>query len=157
MGTYPLKFKCTAETPFIRSFVFGVEGGVLPRWQAGAHVGVTLSNGGDRPYSLMALPSLPDGALALRILRRGVDRRLAVHARFEDRRCREDTHAGRQVLSAGRSRAHAARRARYVGKPVIDEIARHADGSHLLALWQMRQPDYPAQTGLAFLAHNYPP
>ena len=37
----------------------------------------------------------------------------------------------------------AARRARYVGKPVIDEVARNADGGHLLALWQMRRPDYP--------------
>src|SRR5260370_35465358 len=36
------------------------------------------------------------------------------------------------------------RRARSAGKPVIDEAPRCADGSHLLALWQMRQPYYPA-------------
>ncbi len=38
----------------------------------------------------------------------------------------------------------AERRARSAGKPVIDETPRRADGSHLLGLWQMRQPDYPA-------------
>jgi pimeloyl-ACP methyl ester carboxylesterase len=37
----------------------------------------------------------------------------------------------------------AARRARYADKAVIDEVARSADGSHLPALWQMRQPFYP--------------
>jgi pimeloyl-ACP methyl ester carboxylesterase len=37
----------------------------------------------------------------------------------------------------------AERRARYAGKPVIDEAVRAADGEHLLALWRMRQPDYP--------------
>src|ERR1700741_3755952 len=37
----------------------------------------------------------------------------------------------------------AARRAGYAGKPVIDEVTRGPDGSHLLALWRMRQPDYP--------------
>ena len=36
------------------------------------------------------------------------------------------------------------RRARSAGKSVIDEARRAADGSHLLALWQMRQPYYPA-------------
>jgi pimeloyl-ACP methyl ester carboxylesterase len=38
----------------------------------------------------------------------------------------------------------AKRRARHAGKPVIDEALRRADGSHLLSLWQMRQPFYPA-------------
>jgi pimeloyl-ACP methyl ester carboxylesterase len=38
----------------------------------------------------------------------------------------------------------AARRAHRAGKPVIDEVTPHADGGHLLALWKMRQPDYPA-------------
>ena len=61
----------------------------MPRWQAGAHIRVALPDGGDRPYSLMALPGLPDGALALGVLREeAVDRRLAVHACAEDRRCR---------------------------------------------------------------------
>ncbi|MGC2777440.1 MAG: PDR/VanB family oxidoreductase [Bradyrhizobium sp.] len=46
-----------------------MEDGVVPRWQAGAHVRVALPNGGDRPYSLMALPDLPEGALALGVLR----------------------------------------------------------------------------------------
>lgn len=72
MDTHPLKFKVkswTAETPWVRSLVFDVEGGVAPQWQAGAHVRVALPNGGDRPYSLMALPGLPDGALALGVLR----------------------------------------------------------------------------------------
>jgi vanillate O-demethylase ferredoxin subunit len=49
--------------------VFDVEDGVVPRWQAGAHVRVALPDGGDRPYSLMALPGLPGGALALGVLR----------------------------------------------------------------------------------------
>ncbi|WBL81394.1 PDR/VanB family oxidoreductase [Bradyrhizobium xenonodulans] len=72
MDTHPLKFKVrswTAETPSVRSLVFDVEGSVAPQWQAGAHVRVALPNGGDRPYSLMALPGLPDGALALGVLR----------------------------------------------------------------------------------------
>lgn len=38
----------------------------------------------------------------------------------------------------------AERRARHARKPVIDEAPRDANGNHLLALWQMRQPDYPA-------------
>jgi len=72
MDTHPLKLKVrsyAAETPFIRSLVFGVEDGVAPRWQAGAHIRVALPNGGDRPYSLMALPGLPEGMLALGVLR----------------------------------------------------------------------------------------
>lgn len=72
MGTHPLKLKVrsyAAETPFIRSLVFDVENGVVPRWQAGAHIRVALPNGGDRPYSLMALPGLPEGTLALGVLR----------------------------------------------------------------------------------------
>lgn len=72
MDAHPLKLKVrsyAAETPFIRSLVFDVEDGVVPRWQAGAHVRVALPNGGDRPYSLMALPDLPEGALALGVLR----------------------------------------------------------------------------------------
>jgi vanillate O-demethylase ferredoxin subunit len=52
--------------------VFGVEDGVTPRWQAGAHIRVALPNGGDRPYSLMALPGLPEDALALGVLREEV-------------------------------------------------------------------------------------
>ncbi|UFZ05684.1 PDR/VanB family oxidoreductase [Bradyrhizobium ontarionense] len=72
MDAHPLKLKVrsyAAETPFIRSLVFDVEEGVVPRWQAGAHIRVALPNGGDRPYSLMALPNLPEGALALGVLR----------------------------------------------------------------------------------------
>ncbi|WP_298873833.1 PDR/VanB family oxidoreductase [uncultured Bradyrhizobium sp.] len=72
MDAHPLKLKVrsyVAETPFIRSLVFGVEDGVVPRWQAGAHLRVALPDGGDRPYSLMALPGLPDDALALGVLR----------------------------------------------------------------------------------------
>jgi vanillate O-demethylase ferredoxin subunit len=71
MDTYPLRLKVqslAAETPFIRSLVFGVEGGAVPPWQAGAHIRVSLPSGGDRPYSLMALPDLPEGALALGVL-----------------------------------------------------------------------------------------
>ncbi|MBR0971230.1 MULTISPECIES: PDR/VanB family oxidoreductase [Bradyrhizobium] len=72
MDVHPLKLKVrsyAAETPFIRSLVFGVEDGVAPRWQAGAHIRVALPNGGDRPYSLMALPGLAEGTLALGVLR----------------------------------------------------------------------------------------
>ncbi|WP_027548884.1 PDR/VanB family oxidoreductase [Bradyrhizobium sp. WSM2254] len=72
MDAHPLKLKVrsyAAETPFIRSLVFDVEDGPVPRWQAGAHVRVALPNGGDRPYSLMALPGLPEGTLALGVLR----------------------------------------------------------------------------------------
>ncbi|MDA9510767.1 ferredoxin [Bradyrhizobium sp. CCBAU 11386] len=72
MDAHPLKLKVrsyAAETPFIRSLVFDVEDGPVPRWQAGAHIRVALPNGGDRPYSLMALPGLPEGTLALGVLR----------------------------------------------------------------------------------------
>jgi ferredoxin-NADP reductase len=72
MDAHPLKLKVrsyAAETPFIRSLVFDVEDGVVPRWQAGAHIRVALPNGGDRPYSLMALPGLREGTLALGVLR----------------------------------------------------------------------------------------
>jgi len=72
MDTHPLKLKVrsyAAETPFIRSLVFGVQDGVVPPWRAGAHIRVALPNGGDRPYSLIALPGLPEGTLALGVLR----------------------------------------------------------------------------------------
>lgn len=72
MDSHPLKLKVqsvVAETPLVRSLVFAVEGGAVPQWQAGAHIRVSLPNGGDRPYSLMALPGLPPGALALGVLR----------------------------------------------------------------------------------------
>ena len=72
MDAHPLKLKVrsyVAETPFVRSLVFGVEDGVVPRWQAGAHLRVALPDGGDRPYSLMALPGLAEDALALGVLR----------------------------------------------------------------------------------------
>ncbi|MDH2401193.1 PDR/VanB family oxidoreductase [Bradyrhizobium sp. SSUT18] len=75
MDAHPLKLKVrsyAAETPFIRSLVLGVEDGVVPRWQAGAHIRVALPNGGDRPYSLMTLPGHPEGALALGVLREEV-------------------------------------------------------------------------------------
>jgi ferredoxin-NADP reductase len=75
MDAHPLRLKVqsvAAETPFIRSLVFGVESGAVPEWQAGAHIRVSLPNGGDRPYSLMALPGLPEGALALGVLREEV-------------------------------------------------------------------------------------
>ncbi|MES5481921.1 PDR/VanB family oxidoreductase [Bradyrhizobium sp. INPA03-11B] len=72
MDAHPLKLRVqsvVAETPVIRSVVFGVEGGAVPDWQAGAHIRVLLPGGGDRPYSLMALPGLPEGSVALGVLR----------------------------------------------------------------------------------------
>lgn len=72
MDTYPLRLRVhslATETPAIRGLVLSVEGGVVPCWQAGAHIRVQLPGGGDRPYSLMALPDLPDGCLALGVLR----------------------------------------------------------------------------------------
>lgn len=48
----------SAETPVVRSLIFVCEQGVLPDWEAGAHVRVSLPGGGSRPYSLMALPEL---------------------------------------------------------------------------------------------------
>jgi len=71
MDAHPLKLKVlslTTETPSVRGLVFGVEGGV-PSWQAGAHIRISLPGGGDRPYSLMAMPGLPPGSLALGVLR----------------------------------------------------------------------------------------
>src|SRR5262249_47047982 len=72
MDIHPLRLRVqslAAETPVIRSLVLSVEGCAVPRWQAGAHIRVRLPGGGDRPYSLMALPDLPDGCLALGVLR----------------------------------------------------------------------------------------
>ncbi|GKQ49702.1 PDR/VanB family oxidoreductase [Bradyrhizobium sp. Ce-3] len=72
MDAHPLKLtvqSVVAETSSIRSVVFGVEGGAVPHWQAGAHIRVALPDGGDRPYSLMALPDLPEGTVALGVLR----------------------------------------------------------------------------------------
>ena len=64
----------SAETPVVRSLVFVKEQGVLPDWEAGAHVRVSLPGGGNRPYSLMALPELGKsiGALGSFLRRRAV-------------------------------------------------------------------------------------
>ncbi len=45
-----------AATPAIRHLVLAPLDGAPPAWSAGAHVRVSLPDGGDRPYSLMALP-----------------------------------------------------------------------------------------------------
>lgn len=50
------------------------------------------------------------------------------------------------VLSAA-PYVDAAKRASAVGKRVIDEAIAHPDGQHLLELWAMRQPYYPAGRG----------
>jgi ferredoxin-NADP reductase len=75
MDTHPMRLTVqlvAAETPSIRRLVFGLECGIIPQWQAGAHIRVALPNGGDRPYSLMALPGLPEGSFALGVLREEV-------------------------------------------------------------------------------------
>jgi len=72
MDAHPLRLKVqsvSAQTTAIRSLVFSVQGDAVPPWQAGAHIRVSLPGGGDRPYSLMALPDLPKGTLALGVLR----------------------------------------------------------------------------------------
>jgi len=58
----------SAETPVVRSLVFVKEQGVLPDWEAGAHVRVSLPGGGNRPYSLMALPELGKSHWGLGVL-----------------------------------------------------------------------------------------
>src|SRR5260370_33299202 len=58
----------SAETPVVRSLVFAREQGVLPDWEAGAHVRVSLPGGGNRPYSLMALPELGKSRWGLGVL-----------------------------------------------------------------------------------------
>jgi len=72
MNAHPLRLRVqsvTAETPVIRGLVLALEGGALPGWEAGAHIRISLPGGGDRPYSLMALPDLPEGCCALGVLR----------------------------------------------------------------------------------------
>jgi len=59
----------TAETAVIRGLVLTPEGAALPSWEAGAHIRISVPGGGDRPYSLMALPDLPKGCWALGVLR----------------------------------------------------------------------------------------
>jgi ferredoxin-NADP reductase len=71
MGAHPLLLKVNAiaaETPAIRSLVLSVEAGAAPRWEAGAHIRVSMPCGEDRPYSLIALPELPEGCVALGVL-----------------------------------------------------------------------------------------
>ncbi|MBS0247047.1 MAG: oxidoreductase [Proteobacteria bacterium] len=72
MAAETLRFKVqasSAETQAVRSIVLAPEGGSAPAWEAGAHVRVALPGGGSRPYSLMALPGLPEGHYALGVLR----------------------------------------------------------------------------------------
>jgi len=72
MNTHPLRLRVqsmTAETAVIRGLVLTPEGGALPSWEAGAHIRISVPGGGDRPYSLMALPDLPKGCWALGVLR----------------------------------------------------------------------------------------
>lgn len=72
MAAETLRFKVqasSAETQAIRSIVLAPEGGIAPAWEPGAHVRVALPGGGSRPYSLMALPGLPEGHYALGVLR----------------------------------------------------------------------------------------
>lgn len=72
MAADNLRFKVqasSAETEAVRSIVLAPEGGSAPSWDAGAHVRVALPGGGSRPYSLMALPGLPEGHYALGVLR----------------------------------------------------------------------------------------
>lgn len=72
MAAETLRFKVqasSAETQAVRSIVLAPEGGTAPAWEPGAHVRVALPGGGSRPYSLMALPGLPEGHYALGVLR----------------------------------------------------------------------------------------
>ena len=72
MNTHPLRLRVqstTAETAVIRGLVLQPEGAALPSWEAGAHIRISVPGGGDRPYSLMALPDLPKGCWALGVLR----------------------------------------------------------------------------------------
>jgi ferredoxin-NADP reductase len=72
MDAHPLRLRVqstTAETPVVRGLVLTPEGGALPSWEAGAHIRISVPGGGDRPYSLMALPDLPKGCWALGVLR----------------------------------------------------------------------------------------
>jgi len=56
---------------------------------------------------------------------------------------REPTRVASLVLSSTPYTGEAFRRAR-AGRPAIDAVAPSDDGSHLAALWQKRQPFYPA-------------
>lgn len=57
-----------AATPAIRHLVLAPLDGVPPAWAAGAHVRVALPDGGDRPYSLMALPGVDPAHWSLGVL-----------------------------------------------------------------------------------------
>jgi len=56
---------------------------------------------------------------------------------------RAPSHVASLVLSSTPYTSEAFRRAR-AGRPAIDAVAPSDDGSHLVALWQKRQPFYPA-------------
>lgn len=67
------------ETPRIRRIVLECDTGAPPGWEAGAHVRVALPEGGDRPYSLLALPGLGAGRYALGVLREAQSAGGSVH------------------------------------------------------------------------------
>ena len=57
------------ETADVKRLIFRCCSGLVPDWQAGAHVRVALPQGGSRAYSLMRLPELASDAIALGVLR----------------------------------------------------------------------------------------
>ncbi|KIC38987.1 ferredoxin [Ruegeria sp. ANG-R] len=59
----------TSETPDIRRIVMKPISPIPVVWRAGAHIRVNLPEGGDRAYSLLRLPKMKAGHLAVGVLR----------------------------------------------------------------------------------------
>ena len=59
----------TDETPAIKRIVMKPIAPIPVAWWAGAHIRVTLPQGGDRAYSLLRLPGMRPGRLAVGVLR----------------------------------------------------------------------------------------
>lgn len=57
------------ETADVKRLIFRCRSGLVPDWQAGAHVRVALPSGGSRAYSLIRLPDLASDMIALGVLR----------------------------------------------------------------------------------------
>ncbi len=59
----------SAETKEIKRFELQPLSGNPMQWSAGAHVRVSLTGGGNRPYSLLRIPGLAENRIALGVLR----------------------------------------------------------------------------------------
>lgn len=58
----------SSETRDIKRILLSPQGQSFTQWQAGAHTRVEISDGSSRAYSLLRLPGMPEGQIALGVL-----------------------------------------------------------------------------------------